>query len=138
MEIDCNEGKDRRFLSWPKKILAGQRGSLMVEVTVALVVLGSLGTALMAGVQTGHMAKRNFETQSLAENIIRNQMEHVFELAYVPPPTTYSTVALPPDYTATAEALVYDATSPNIETIRVTVFKRGQPVKAIETLRANR
>ena len=110
----------------------------MVEVTVALVVLGSLGTALMAGIQTGHIAKRQFEVQSLSENMIRNQMENVFELAYVPPPTIYSTVALPPDYTVTAEALVYDPSSPNIETIRVTVFKRGEIVKTVETLRANR
>ncbi len=110
----------------------------MVEVTVAVAVLGSLGTALMAGVQTGHIAKRQFEVQSLSENIIRNQMEHVFELAYAPPPTTYPTVTMPPGYSVTAEALVYDAASPNIETIRVTVFKGGQQVKEIETLRANR
>ena len=110
----------------------------MVEVTVALVILGSLGTALMAGVQTGHIAKRQFEVQSLSENIIRNQMEHVFEQTYAPPPATYPTITPSAGYTVTAEALVYDPDSPNIETVRVTVFRGGEPVKAIETLRANR
>lgn len=124
--------------SWLRKLLRGQGGTLLVEVTVAVVVLGSLGTALMAGVQTGHIAKRNFETQSLAENIIRNQMEHVFEQAYVSPPATYLTINPPADYTVTAEALVYDASSSKIELVRVTVFKSGQQVKAVETLRANR
>lgn len=110
----------------------------MIEVTVALAVLGFLGTVLVAGIQTGYVAKRQFEVQSLSENIIRNQMEHIFELAYVPPPNTYPTVTPPMGYTVTAEALVYDPSSPNIETIRVTVFWGGEPVKAVETLRANR
>jgi len=126
-----------RLRPWPR-VLAGQAGSLMMEVTVAMAVLGMVGTALVAGIQTGHIAKRHFETQSVSENIIRNQMEHIFELAYVAPPSTYPTVTPPAGYTVTAEALVYDPSSANIEKIRVTVVKNGGTVKAVDTLRANR
>ncbi|MBI4282803.1 MAG: hypothetical protein HY672_04905 [Chloroflexi bacterium] len=133
-----NAPKDLRRSRWTRRLLASQRGSLMLEAVVALAIFVPLGTALAAGIQTGYMAKRHFEVQSLSENIVRNQMEYAFEQEYVPPPATYPTITPLPGYSVTAEALVYDASSPNIEMIRVTVFRGGEQVKVIETLRANR
>lgn len=120
------------------RLLRGQRGSLLVETVVALSVFGVLGTAVLSGVSTSYVSKRTFEVHSTAENILRNQMEYVFEQAYVPPPGTYLTVTPPATYSVTAQALVYDASSTQIETVRVTVSKEGQQVKVLDSLRSNR
>ena len=146
--IDCYynlvEAKDviHRWLMTTKRILRrlahGQRGGLLLETVVAVAILGVVGSAVLAGVQTSSISKGQFDAQSTAENILRNQMEYLYEQAYEPPSGTYLTVASPPGYSVTTEALVYEETSTDIETVRVTVYKDGQPLKTMETLRANR
>ncbi len=118
--------------------LRSQKGGLMLELTIVLAVLGTLGGALSTGLQTSYISKRQFEIQSEAENIVRNQMEHVFEQAYVSPPGFYATITPPPTYSVVAEAQVYNATSSNIERVIVTVIKEGRTVNVVETLRSNR
>ena len=125
-----------------RKLCSSQHGFSVVEVIVSVAILSmamaTLGTAVPAGVQTSSMSKHKFDDQSMAENILRNQMEYVFEQTYEAPSGTYLTVATPEGYSVTVEALEYEATSSDIETVRVTVFKGGQQVKVLETLRANR
>lgn len=121
-----------------RHLACGQRGGLLVETVVALALFGILGTAVLASVQTSSISKGVFDEQSMAENILRNQMEYVFEQPYESPGETYLTVAIPDGYSVTVEALEYEATSADIETVQVTVFKDGQQVKVLQTLRANR
>lgn len=110
----------------------------MVEVTVVLVVFGVLGIAILRTVQTGHTAKRQFDIHSTAENLVRNQLESVFDHSYKEPGQAYPSIAAPDGYSVTAEALLYDQFSNDVEVVRITVFHHGQPVKVFETLRANR
>lgn len=124
----------RRRLS---RFLRNQQGSLLVEALVALSVFGVLGSAVLGGVQVSLMSKRTYEVRATAENVARNQMEYVFEQTYAPPSSAYLTVTPPAPYTVTVEALVYDATSADIETVRVTVFREGAQVRVLETLRSN-
>jgi len=141
MELEGTKTKERGTLRrWQQSALGGlwsQGGSLLVETVLVLGVFGILGTAVLSGVQTSYTSKRQFDSQSTAENIVRNQMEYVFEQPYVPPPGTYLTITPPDGYSVTAEALDYNG-DPNVETVRVTVYHQGQPVKLFETLRANR
>ena len=136
--IGARRPENRRARLWPLRLAAECRGTLLMETTVLLSVFGLLGATAMLAVQTSQIAERQFETHSLAENLIRNQMEYMFEQAYVPPPGVYLTVTPPPSYVLTAQAVVYAATSTSIERVRVTVFKEGRQVKLLETLRSNR
>ena len=118
----------------------GQRGALLMETVVTVAVLGIVGTAVLGAVQTSYIGKRNFDVQSTAENTIRNQMDSVFREAYKAPDApdpTYVQVAVPADYSVTAESVIYNATSTDISTVRITVSHNGQVVKVYETLRTN-
>ena len=141
MELEGTKTRERGALRrWQQSALGGlwsQGGSLLVETVLVLAVFGVLGTAVLSGVQTSYTTKRQFDSQSTAENIVRNQMEYVFEQPYAPPPGTYLTITPPDGYSVTAEAVDYNG-DPNVETVRVTVYHQGQPVKLFETLRANR
>jgi len=116
----------------------GQRGSLLLEAAVVLAALSLVGVAVLMGMATTYLAKRQYDAGATNENLLRNQMEYVFEQAYIPPPGQYTTVAAPSGYSVTAEALVYDLTSDNIEVVRATVFRDGEPVKSLDTLRTAR
>ena len=126
---------------WLQRLLRNQRGSLLAETVVALAVFGVLGAAVLGSVQASYFSKNKFNDQSVAENIIRNQMESVLVQTYKAPDApdpTYLTETVPAGFSVTAEALTYSATSTDIETVRITVRHQGQIVKVFETVRANR
>jgi hypothetical protein len=110
----------------------------MMETTIALGILLLVSVAILGGSRTTLDIMRRFSINSTSENIARNQMEYVFSQPYQPPPGTYATITPPYSFTVTAEALVYDATNPNIETVRVTVFHQSLQSRVLETLRSNR
>ena len=123
---------------WLKPLLRNQRGALLIEVVLTLSVFGILGTTVLGAVQTSYISKRQFDVQSTAENVIRNQLESSFEQPYKVPGQTYLPTTTPNGFSVTAEALTHDATSTDIAIVRITVYHEGQPVKVFETLRTNR
>ncbi len=129
----------------------------MVEALVVLGVFSLLAVAILSSVQTGYITKRKFDEQSTVENLIRNQMELVFQEEYATPPASYTSYNPPPQdevpagYSVKADALVCDAsTSPlcdgtnpdieiaDIEIVRITVLRGDQTRRIVDTLRANR
>ena len=109
-----------------------------MEVVVSLAVFGILGAAVLSGVQTSYISKNKFSSDSTAENLVRNQLESVMEDPYKNPGLNYDAVTAPSGYSVTAEAVTYDATSTDIETVRITVYQDGQAIKTFETVRPNR
>ena len=124
--------------SLARRVLRGERGMMMVESLVSIVLFSMLSIGVFTAVQTGHIAKRGFDAQSNEENIVRNQIEAVFAAPYQGPGNSYTAITPPAGYTVTAAALTYDGSSTDIEIIRVTVQHNGQTVETFETLRANR
>lgn len=121
------------------RIVQHQGGALLLETVMVMSVFGVLGTTVLGAVQTSFTGKNRFDDQSVAENLIRNQIEYVFEQAYVPPVGTYLSVQPLDGFTVTADALVYDVSSTDIETVLITVYKPdSQSYKTFETIRANR
>ena len=114
-----------------------QRGALLIETVVSLIVFGLVGTAVLSAVQISASSKNQFQIQSEAELMVRRQLGAVHEQAYLFPPDTY--VSIPPSqaYTVTAESVVWDVSSPDISTLRITVYHSGQEVRVFETLRSN-
>ena len=83
-------------------------------MVVVVGVLGLLGSAVLGSVQSGYGAKRQFSIDSTVENLIRNQMEYVFEQQYEQPGEAYLTIASPSGFSVTADSLLYDASSVDI------------------------
>ena len=109
-----------------------------MEVVVTLAVFGILGAAVLSGVQTSYISKNQFNSDSTAENLIRNQLELVMDDPYKNPGLNYDAITAPSGYSVTAETLTYDATSTDIETVRITVYQDGLAIKVFETVRTNR
>ena len=119
-------------------LLDAQRGALLMETVVSLSVFGILGTTLLTGVQTSYLSKTKFDIQSEAENLVRNEMESVFDQAYKVPGLTYNSTTTADGFSATSDAVTYSATSTDIEIVRITIQYEGNTVKVFETIRTNR
>ena len=132
------------FYRWLIRSYRAQRGSLLLETIILMSVFGLLGVAVLGAVQTSYFAKGKFDIQSTAENIARNQIDYVFEQPYLEPSVSgvdYDSIPEdlhPVGFRVEAMALPHgDASNPNISRVQVSVFKDGQEVKVLETLRAN-
>ena len=114
-----------------------ESGFLLAETAAALAVFGLLGFAVLSGVQTSNIAKGKFELGSTVENIVRNQLEYVFQQTYVNPGGSYVTVTTPAGYAVSAEAVSYD-TDTKIEIVRVRVVHGAETIRTFDTLRVKR
>lgn len=115
--------------------LASSRGSLLIETAIALMLFVVIGGGLLLGLSRVRSSGLSTASESEAENLIRNQMEYVFSLPYLDPPSSYALVAAPGGYAVSANALEYVAGDPNIEKVVVQVTFGGKEVMTVETLR---
>ena len=111
------------------------RGSLMLEMVVAVMVYTLVGSAVMAGLSTTYLSGARTEDQSVAESLGRSQMEYVFSLPYQDPVSTYPSIAPPPGYGVSALAEEYLAGIATVERVVVTVSHDGSDILVMETLR---
>lgn len=108
----------------------------MLESAVAVLVFGTVGTAVLVGIRTAHSSGELSENHSTAENIARNQMETVFSQVYIPPPSSYPSISVPDMYTVTANATEYISGDASIEKLTVSVTYQGRGILSLETLRS--
>ena len=122
---------------WLKTLALGSRGSPVLEAAVAILVFGSIGTAILIGVSTVQNSGSRTENHSVAENLVRNQMEHIFSLPYQGPTSTYPSITgVPSGYSVTNEAQTFVAGDTNIAKIVVTVIWGSRDIIVLETLRS--
>ena len=109
---------------------------MLLETAVAILIFGTVGTAVLVGIRTAHSSGERNENQASAENIARNQMETVFNQVYLPPPASYPPISVPNLYTVTANATEYIAGDTSLEKLTVSVTFDGRNILSLETLRA--
>lgn len=137
----------RASLMGPWRLARDSSGQMLIEVIVAITIFAVVGTSVLLGVSVAHRSASLVEDHSVAERLLRNQIESVFNQAYKPPKlgesVAYVTLAeaepcdSPTGYSvcAVAEQLVTDEGS--IEKVVVTVSLNGKEVLRLETLRGN-
>ena len=132
------------FLKRLESTTVDSRGSILLETVVAVVIFALIGAATMVGIQTSTLTGERVEDKSIAENLARNQMEHVFNQAYMAPPLEYASIAdipgntfsVPSDFTVIAVAVERAGTAgTDVETVRVTISRNGQEILVLETIR---
>jgi len=130
-----------RYLVWelgcPPCLPNSQRGIALLEVVMALGVFSVVGIAVLVGTSMIHRSGSLTEEQSVAENVARNQMEHIFSSVYQSPPTTYPAVEVPVGFTVSAVAQEFVQGDLNIEKITVSITHDNRSVLTLETLRTN-
>ncbi len=68
-------------------------GITLMETVIALAMFSSAGAAVLLGVGAAHTSSDRVNASTVAENLARNQMEHVLSQTYVTAPGNYSSIA---------------------------------------------
>ena len=119
-------------------ILGGQEGVGLVEVLVAVAILGVTLVVLLAAVSTGSIGVATTEERATAENLARSQLEYTKSLPYLAAPVSYATVTPPTGYTISADAASISGGDSTIQQITVTVTRDGDTLMTIEDYKVNR
>jgi prepilin-type N-terminal cleavage/methylation domain-containing protein len=84
--------KMARLNSRARKVLQGRsRGFSLIEVVIAIALLGIIGTAILSALSTASLALIIADQRATSESIARTQMEYVKNSAY-------DKVNIPPQY----------------------------------------
>jgi len=129
------------FMTWTTRAIDLAResaGSMLLETVVAVMVFGLVGTAVIGGLGTVNISGAKTESQSIAENIARNQMEYLFSQPYrEPQQTPYPTVSVPTGYSVSTTLDFADTVNPDpeIEKMTATISHYAQVILTLETVR---
>ena len=119
-------------------LVRSRSGALLLETMAAVSVFVMVATMALIGVSAAQRARAVVERSALAEAMARNQMEHIFSLAYQTTTAAYPSVQATEGFQVDArqEAVTGDT---NLQKITVTItFDSGsREVLVLETLRNN-
>ena len=121
-----------------KLFAKGERGSLLMETVIALVIFVLVGGTVLRGVSTTLLSGASTENQSIAENIARNQLESIAAQPFQEIAANYTVVTTPDGYQVaiTSEQLLTKLES-EIQTLIVTVSRDdGEEILRLETIKA--
>ncbi|MCH8206900.1 MAG: type II secretion system protein [Chloroflexi bacterium] len=133
-------------------LAGGRRGFTLIEVLVALGILGVMGSALLLAVGASSRANLVADQQIQAEALVRSQLDSVLESAYLDcDPTCYPLIAnIPPQYTMVIDVVPIDTptcvTDENCNTLqnvtatvsRPTADGGIRPILSISTYKSQR
>ena len=116
-----------------------REGAFLMEVLIAVFIFSLVGVATLVGYATTQRTGAKLDVQAQVENIGRNQMEYVFDQAFIPPgsASAYDLISMPPDFgasVANTETLTGETT---IARIAVTVTYQGNVRWVLDTIRSN-
>ena len=129
------------------KLFREQRGFTLIEVLVAVGILGFIGVAVIAALDTNSRAARTLDEQVEGANLAVAYIEAIKELPYADTypsagdniivPFQYS-VVIDIDYSNDGTTWVDSYTDETLERITVTVSREGRPVFSLCTYRTKR
>ena len=82
---------------WPRKMMKRERGFSLLEVLVAVALIGIVAVAIYGGLATASKSMLTADERATAESLARTEMEYIKEFQYtklpsVPPSWSYELV----------------------------------------------
>ncbi len=114
---------------------------MLLEILVALAVLGAAGVAFISALGTVSKATAIADERALAESLVRSQLEYVVNHVYQAVPTTYPAdpaLTIPAGWTITSTAALVHVTDDGIQKVTVQVTHLDKAVLSVETYKVNR
>ncbi len=113
-----------------KIVIKNERGIGLIEVLIALAILGIVAAAFLSGLATASRAVYIADVRTTAESLARSQMEYVKGIDYVNEATSYPAASIPQEhidagFSATITALPLHNPDDGIQEITVTVEHSG-------------
>jgi prepilin-type N-terminal cleavage/methylation domain-containing protein len=132
--------------SWvPKmiKLVKNEKGFSLLEVLVALGLMGVIAVAFLAGIASSSRAVLVADEKTTAESLARSQMEYVKEISYVDGAATYDTdpelvADMPEGFGVSTSAQPLNSPDDGIQKIMVTISYNSEPVTTLEDYKVDR
>lgn len=121
-----------------RALVDGQRGAGLVEVLVAVAILGVTLVVFLAAMSTGSLGVATTEEQVTAENVARSQLEYTKSDTYLAAPASYPTVTPPTGYAVSADATSITEGDGLVQKITVTVTRNGETLLTAEDFKVDR
>ena len=96
---------------------SGERGMTLLEALVSIGILGVVVIMMVFAMSGGAIAVNENEEQMTVQNLARNQMEYIKNLAYDSGASTYPTISTPPEYSITVSVTSVPDTNDNIQKV---------------------
>ena len=118
------------------KLVSGQKGTTLIEVLIAIALLGMIAVPFLTALSTSSRALIIADERTTAESLVRSQMEYVKSQEY-DANGTYAEIAdadIPVGY----DVYLANVTElePGLQEITVTVERDGEPVLITSTYKA--
>ena len=123
--------------------MKNEKGFTLIEVLIAIALLGIIGIAFLGGLSTASKALFLADERTTAESLARSQMEYVKIQDYDPTDTqSYEQVDVPsgdyPDFTISVNADPLNPTDDGIQKITVVVKHHGKEIITLEDYKVDR
>jgi len=128
----------RQWLRRIKVWVQGERGLGIVESLAAVAILGAAVVAFIIALSTGSLAVREVDQETIAQSLVRTQLEYIKGYPYDPAATTYPTVEAPEDYTISVDVSPIPDTDTDIQKITVTISRDREEILNVADYKVNR
>jgi prepilin-type N-terminal cleavage/methylation domain-containing protein len=115
-----------------------QKGFSLVEVLVAIAILGLVASAFIGSLSTGAIATRLQGEDVTARNLAQSQMENLKTAVYDSNGAGYSKISEPSGYSISISANPAIYTDTNIQLLTVTISHNGSAVFTLEDYKVKR
>lgn len=142
-QITVDENRAMKSFRMLRFFTRGESGLTLLEMVVALAILGTIAVAFLAGVATTSRGTYIADERATTESLARTQMEWVKNAGYSYNATSYSIAPVPADkdyvnYSANITAEPLHDPDDGIQKVTVTIAHSGRAVFKLEGYKVDR